>query len=341
MTTYKDAGVDVNKKEKTIREIKEAVKSTFTNDVLDSATTFKYGGTISLQALKEYDDPVLVVSSDGVGTKMKIAEMAQDFHNVGRDILHHSINDILTSGATPLFFLDYVASSELDPDVIKEIIENLAQDCKKHGIILAGGETAEMPGVYTEGSVELTGTIGGIVERKDMIDGSTIEEGDVLIGLPSNGLHTNGYTLARKVLFEDNEYEVTDVLPRLQKPLGEVLLKPHKEYGSEVLPLVRQGLIKGIAHITGGGFPGNVPRVLPEGLGASIKIGSWKIPEIFKIIQELGDVPEEDMYQTFNMGIGLVLIVSKENQSSILKPLEKAYEIGHVIKGAGVSYERP
>jgi len=257
MTSYKEAGVNVEAKESIIEEIKESVKETFTEEVLSAATTFKFGGTISLKRLQQYNDPVLVLSTDGVGTKMIVAENMGKFDTVGVDILNHSINDVLTSGAKAMFFLDYVASAKLDVKVVKEIIQGLAKECKKKGIVLAGGETAEMPGVYHDGRYELTGTVGGVVERENIIDGSKIKEGNVLIGLASSGLHTNGYSLARKIFFEDNNYSYDDEIPELGE-LGDALLATHKEYASSVLPLVDKKLVNGIIHITGGGFPGNI-----------------------------------------------------------------------------------
>jgi phosphoribosylformylglycinamidine cyclo-ligase len=252
------------------------------------------------------------------------------------------VNDVLTSGAKPLFFLDYIASSKLNFDIVKDIIKGLANRCREMGIVLAGGETAEMPGVYYDGKYELAGTIGGFVERENIVDGSKISEGDVLIGLLSNGLHTNGYSLARKVLFEKNNYSCNDFVPEINGKLGDILLAPHKEYASSVLPLVEKKIVHGIAHITGGGFSGNIPRVLPKGLGVEIDKNSWDALPIFKLIQKLGKVPEDEMYCTFNMGIGLVLIVAEESSEYVLQQLkrsnEKHYIIGKVVKGKGVSY---
>ncbi len=339
MTSYKDAGVDVSKKEKAIEEIKKSVRDTFTEDVLGTATTFKFGGTISLKRFMEYKEPVLVLSTDGVGTKMMIAEMMDKFDTVGVDILNHSINDILTSGGKALFFLDYFASAKLDVNVLKEIVAGIAKECKRHGIVLAGGETAEMPGVYLEGRYELTGTIGGVVEKDKIIDGSRIREGNFLIGLPSTGLHTNGYSLARKIFFEDNDYSVDDNAEELGCTIGEALLATHKEYATEVMPLIEKKLVNGIAHITGGGFPGNIPRIMPKGLGARIKLGSWKVLPIFRLIQKLGKVEEEEMMRAFNMGIGLVLAVDREKKDEAMRMLKGAYEIGTVIAKEGVHYE--
>lgn len=341
MTSYKEAGVDVEAKERAIEEIKKSVRETFTADVLGSETTFKFGGTISLKRLMKYKEPVLVVSTDGVGTKMMIAEMAGKYDTVGADILNHGINDVLTSGAKAMFILDYVASAKLDTAIIKEIVQGMAKECRKHGIILAGGETAEMPGVYQKGRYELTGTVGGVAERENLIDGSKVKKGNVLLGLASSGLHTNGYSLARKVFFEDNNYSVNDTIPGMNGTIGENLLAVHREYATAVMPLVEKKLVNGIVHITGGGFRGNIPRIMPKGLGASIKTGSWEALPVFRAIQRLGNVAEEDMLRTFNMGIGMVLIVDRENMEKIRGTLgEKAYEIGEVTDEEGVQFEK-
>ena len=340
MTTYKDAGIDLSSKEKLLEKIRESARESFTEDVLSAATTFKFGGTISLKKFMQYDHPVLVLSTDGVGTKMIVAEMAGDYSRVGEDLVNHSINDILTSGARPLFFLDYVASGKLDSSKVSEIVSCISETCKKNRIILAGGETAEMPGVYQEGRYELSGTIGGIVDKNNMIDGSGIKKGDVMIGLESSGLHTNGFSLARKIFFEDNNLTCRTKFPEMEKDLGQTLLEPHREYASSVLPLIEKKLVNGIVHITGGGFDGNIPRILPEGLCARIKKGSWEVPPIFRKIQEMGSVSYEEMMKTFNMGIGLVLVVSKEKAGLLASSVsEKVWEIGEIGEGKGVHYE--
>ena len=339
MTTYKEAGVDVEKYDDVLSKIQRSVQSTFTKDVLHAATTFKMGGTLSLKKFKDYNEPVLVLSTDGVGTKMVIAEMMQKFDTIGADIVNHGINDILTGGGKPMFFLDYVAAAKLDSKIVEEIVRGVAAACKDMDVVLAGGETAEMPGVYYDGRYELVGTMGGVVEKDQMIDGSLIGEGDALIGLPSNGLHTNGYSLARKIFFEDHDYSCKDELPELKGTLGDALLVPHTNYAKMVLPLIEKKLIKGIAHITGGGFDGNIPRILPEGLGVVIKKNSWDILPIFKCMQDLGKVSEEDMFRTFNMGLGMVLVVEKEKAQEVVQQLPgEVYEIGHVVKGKGVEY---
>lgn len=341
MTTYKEAGVDVEKKENTISDIKKEVEKTFTPDVLGAATTFKFGGTISLKRFMQYDEPVLVLSTDGVGTKMTIAEIMQKWDTVGIDILNHSINDVLTSGAQALFFMDYIASSNLDPKIIEIIVKNLAKECKRQGIILAGGETAEMPGVYAPGKWELTGSVGGIVEKKHLIDGSKIKEGDTIIAIKSSGLHTNGYSLARKIL-ADKRIDLRDKPQDLPEKVGELLLKPHKEYATCLLPLIKEDKINGLAHITGGGMEGNIPRVMPKGLGVEIENYSWESPIIFEYLRKIGEIPEKDMYRTFNMGVGMAVIIDSKNIEYVINKIndagEKAFVIGKVVKGEGLKY---
>lgn len=337
MTTYKDAGVDIEMKKKALEKVKDMVKGTFTGLSVSSSTMFKFGGGISLKELKE-KDPVLILSADGVGTKMMIAEMAEKYNTVGMDLVHHCTNDILTSGARPIFFLDYIAASKLKPEIMLEIVKGVSTACKNLGISLAGGETAEMPDVYFDGRYELAGVIGGIVESDHAIDCLKISEGDVLIGLSSNGLHTNGYSLARKVFFKDNNCKVSDYIEELGETLGSALLKTHREYATLLLPLIEKKIVKGLAHITGGGFNKNIGRIMPKGLGAEIK-ENWPMPPIFKLIEKLGKVPKEDMRQTFNNGIGMVLIVSEDKLNKAIGLIgEKAYVIGKVAKGEGIKY---
>jgi phosphoribosylformylglycinamidine cyclo-ligase len=339
MTTYKDAGVDIELKKKALEHVKEMVKSTFTGLSVSSSTMFKFGGGIDLSVLKE-KQPVLILSADGVGTKMMIAEMAEKYDTVGVDLVHHCVNDILTSGAKPIFFLDYIAASKLKPEVLLEIVSGVSNACRSLGIALAGGETAEMPDVYYEGRYELAGVIGGIVEKENTIDTSKISEGDVLIGLPSSGLHTNGYSLARKILFKDNTYKVSDYVEELGETIGSALLKPHREYASLLIPMIDKKLVTGLAHITGGSFQKNISRIMPSGLGVNIK-KNWDVPPIFSLLEKLGKVPKGDMLHTFNMGIGMVVIASKKNAPLIVKLLgeknEKCWVIGKVVKGDGIN----
>ncbi len=339
MATYRDSGVDIDLADKAKSQIKEYVKSTFTSDSVQNAGFFC--GGIKLD-LKGYKEPVLMASTDGVGTKMMIARMMNKYDTVGIDLVNHSANDLLTSGAKPLIFLDYIASEKIIPEVSAEIVRGIASACKKLGIVLVGGETAQMPGVYVKGETDLAGTIVGIVDKSEIINGSSIKDGDVLIGISSNGLHTNGYSLARKILFSDCGYNAEDYSSELNVKIGDALLEPHREYVTAVFELMKKVKIKGIAHITGGGITDNLPRILPEGLGAKISMGTWEILPVFRLIQKKGNVPESDMLRTFNMGIGLVIAVEKSDLSSAMEILgrigEKSWVIGSVVKGSGVNY---
>lgn len=335
--TYKDAGVNINANNEANERIKKHVRSTFNESVLADAGHF--GGALSAAKLKEYNEPVLITSIDGVGTKLMIAKMMNKWDTVGFDIVSHSANDILAVGAEPFFFTDYIASAKLEPVIVELVVKGLAQACKENNIPLIAGETAEMPGVYCQGELDLVGSITGIGEKSKLIDGSSTKEGDILLALPSNGLHTNGYSLARKVMFEIAGYTIHSAPEELGgTSVGEELLKPHKSYVSEVQPLVKEGLLKGIAHITGGGLIDNVPRIIPEGLGAKIKKSKINILPIFKLIQEKGDVPEDDMWRTFNMGVGLVLVTAPETVEKIKEKIPNAYEIGTVAQGSEVEF---
>ncbi|HLD18607.1 MAG TPA: phosphoribosylformylglycinamidine cyclo-ligase [Candidatus Nanoarchaeia archaeon] len=321
MSSYKEAGVDLQKNTKLKEDIKKLVRSTFTKNVVGDVGLF--GGLFDISELKNYDNPVLVASTDGVGTKLAVAKMMNKWDTVGIDLVNHCINDILVQGAKPLFFLDYIAGQKLEGEVTSDIVKGLSNACKEANIALIGGETAEMPGTYSEGEYDLAGTIVGIVDKKDIIDGSKIKKGDVLIGIPSSGLHTNGYSLARKVLLKDADAKTK-----------QVLLVPHRSYLKEIYPL--RNKIKGMAHITGGGFTENIPRIIPKGLGVEIK-KSWKILPIFQLIQEKGNISDDEMFKTFNMGIGLVLVVSPEEESNILKKINGSVKIGEVVSGGGVN----
>ncbi len=285
-----------------------------------------FGG---LFELKGYKQPVLVSSVDGVGTKLKIASILGKYDTVGIDIVNHCVNDILTSGAEPLFFLDYIAMGKLLPEKVESIIQGLARACREVGCALIGGETAEMPGLYHGKDYDLAGFIIGVVEKDSITMGKTIAAGDAIIGLPSSGLHTNGYSLARRV-FGETKSALGVYYPELGRTLGEALLEPHRCYYHEVKPVLP--LLKGIAHITGGGLIGNVPRVLPDGVTASFESRAWTIPPIFELIQQKGNVDRNEMYHVFNMGIGMVLICSPENSSHITKALPEAKVIGEVVK---------
>ncbi len=334
-TTYKDSGVDIDAANEAKREIKEHVRKTFDPSVeLDMGA---FAGAVNVEKLKDYKNPVLISSIDGVGTKLMVAAKMNKWDTVGKDMVGHSVDDILAVGAKPFFFLDYIASSKLKPEIVEQIVKGMSEACSENNIPLIAGETAEMPGVYKEGEHDVVGCIVGIVERESVVDGSGIKEGDVLIGLKSDGLHTNGFSLARKVLFDIAGYSVNDYVEELGATIGEELLKPHKSYVKAVLELLKQFEIRGIAHITGGGLPENIKRILPEDLGAEIQKSELDTPPIFRLIQEKGNVPEEDMFRTFNMGIGMVLIVSKDSGEAVLKRLESLYQkssiIGRVLKG--------
>ncbi|MEO0072600.1 MAG: phosphoribosylformylglycinamidine cyclo-ligase [candidate division WOR-3 bacterium] len=324
---YKNAGVDIEFTSKLKSQIKRLVPKTFNDYVLSGIGLF--GGLYQIPDPKSSN--VLVASCDGVGTKLYIAQMMNKHDTVGEDIVNHCVNDILTLGARPLFFLDYIGYSDISAKVMAEIIKGLTKACQKNGCALIGGETAMMPGMYEPGRYELVGFIVGIVDKKRIIDGQKIKVGDYLVGLPSSGLHTNGYSLARKVLFEDHKLSVDTILSELKKPLGEVLLVPHRSYLQEVSKVL--DLLTGIAHITGGGFYENISRILPAGTSCVINRYRWKVPEIFQVIQKLGNISTEEMYQVFNMGIGMVLFVRPKSLNIILKKLPQAQIIGRVVKG--------
>ncbi|MGH9554848.1 MAG: phosphoribosylformylglycinamidine cyclo-ligase, partial [Terriglobales bacterium] len=284
-----------------------------------------------------YRDPVLVSSVDGVGTKLKVAFATAHYHTVGADLVNHCVNDIAVQGAAPLFFMDYLATGHLDPEVVEQVLNGMARACKENGCALLGGETAEMPGFYPPGEFDLAGFIVGVVDRKRILTGKDVRAGDVLIGLPSNGLHTNGYSLARKLLFEVAGYTPQTFVPEIQGNVGNELLRVHKSYWRVVRPLVESAAVSALAHITGGGITENLPRVLPKNTGAVVELGSWPVPPIFQHLQKLGNVPQDHMLRTFNMGIGMVLVVplGKLNrvQTALRRAGEKGYTIGRVVRG--------
>ncbi len=339
--TYKDAGVDIDAGNEAVKRIKGHVKSTFTKDVLLDVGAF--GGCIDAAKLKEFENPVLITSIDGVGTKTNVASKMSKWDSVGKDIVNHSCNDIACCGAEPWFFVDYVASSKLEPAKIEQIVKGMAGACKEAGVSLIAGETAEMPGVYCENETDIVGAITGIAEKGKMVDGSKIEEGNVLISLKSSGLHTNGFSLARNVLFEVAGFDVNDKPDGMEQSIGEALLEPHRAYSKTVNSLMKEFELKGIAHITGGGLFDNIKRVLPDGIGVAIEKEKLRTQKIFKLIQEKGEVPEQDMFRTFNMGSGMVLIVSESDANAVLKKAtelgEEAWAIGKAVKGQGVKIE--
>lgn len=327
MTTYRDAGVDIDAGEETVQRIKPIVRETFTPGVLADIGAF--GAFFELD-LKAYRKPVLVSSVDGVGTKLKVAFRMRRHDTVGRDLVNHCVNDIAVCGAEPLYFLDYFSTGKLDPGVAEDVIRGFATACKDNGCALIGGETAEMPDLYAEGEYDLAGTIVGIVEKDQILDGSAIERGDVLIGLPSTGLHTNGYSLARKVLFE--HFEVGDSPEELGgATIGEALLAVHRSYLRPIRGLIDAGLARGFVHVTGGGIPGNTARILPDGVDFEVDYSAWTRPRIFDLIQRLGNVPEDDMRRTFNLGIGLIIIVAEPDVDRAVAVLQTLREEPVVI----------
>jgi phosphoribosylformylglycinamidine cyclo-ligase len=338
---YKASGVDIDAGHEVVRRIRALARGTFTGGVLSDIGSF--GGLFRLGD-KAAGDPVLVASADGVGTKLRVAFMTGRHGTIGVDLVNHCVNDILVQGAEPLFFLDYLATGRLEPDVAVEIVEGLAAACRDNGCALLGGETAEMPGFYKDGEYDVAGFIVGLVPRERLINGRRIAPGDRLIGLPSSGLHTNGYSLARRIAFEVAGLDVDARFPGANVPLGEALLAPHRSYLPLVRPLLPSGVIKGMAHITGGGITDNLPRIFPEGTGAVVDRSTWRVPPIFRWLGEAGNVPDDDMLRTFNMGIGLILVVAPDDAESVLRDLRAAGEQGAVVIGrveagiAGVRY---
>lgn len=342
-SAYAAAGVDIDAQDKALREIKKLVASTATQGVLSELGSF--GGLFRLP-IEDVDEPVLVASADGVGTKLVVARMVGDFSTVGEDLVNHCVNDILVQGATPLFFLDYVGAGVLAPAEVVDLVRGVAAACRANGCALLGGEMAEMPGFYRPGDYELVGFVVGLVDRSRIIDGTKVRPRDVLIGLPSSGLHTNGYSLARRILFDTLELEVTDALPNAadKRKVGEILMAPHRSYWPAVQPLLGSEGLHAMAHITGGGLTDNLPRILPPGLRCDIRLGTWEIPEIFHILQERGDVSSEEMLRVFNMGIGMVLAVDPDAVGDALRSLrdvgERPVPIGTVQEGGrGVVYD--
>lgn len=330
MTTYKDAGVDIDAATRAVDLMKAAIQATYTPAVLAGVGAF--GGLFDATDLCAMQSPVLVASTDGVGTKVKVAAQLGRFDTIGADLFNHCTNDILVQGARPLFFLDYVAASRLIPDQVAAVVTGLAQACQAVGCVLLGGETAEMPGVYAAGEFDVAGTIVGVVERARIVDGRDVVAGDALIGLASSGLHTNGYSLARRVLAD---LDWTSPHPALgdDSSVGDALLAVHRCYLADVQTVWDAGImIKAMAHITGGGLIDNLPRSLPAGLGADLDAGTWRVPPIFDLIQRLGEVPAADMARTFNLGIGMVLVVAAVNVPAVLAALAPAaYLIGRVV----------
>ena len=316
---YRDSGVDIAAGNETVRRIKSIAKATFTAGVLSDIGSF--GGLFQIDR-DRFREPVLVSSADGVGTKLKVAFMTGRHDTVGADLVNHCVNDILVQGAAPLFFLDYVATGRLSPDVTEQIIGGMARACRENGCALLGGETAEMPGFYADGEYDLAGFIVGIVEKSRVIDGRSIAVGDSLIGLPSAGLHTNGYSLARRVLFDADGLRADTFVPELAATVGDALLAPHRSYLNAIKPLLDQGLVRGMAHITGGGITENLPRVLPEGTAAMIDRKTWDVPPMFTFLQQRGGIASDEMFRAFNMGIGLIVVCAPSDAVTVVDALQ-------------------
>lgn len=328
--SYSDAGVSIDNANAAVAKIRQFAKSTFNERTLTEIGSF--GGMFSA-AFPEMSEPILVASADGVGTKLKIAFDTRIHNTVGQDLVNHCVNDILVQGARPLFFLDYFATGVVVPEVTASVVEGMAIACKENGCVLLGGETAEMPSMYAEGEYDLAGFIVGVVDKSKVIDGKNIKAGDVVLALPSNGLQTNGYSLARKLFFEVGGYKADSFIEELDETVGEALLKTHQSFLKPLDKLLGSGKIKGLAHITGGGLLENIPRILPENVSVEIKRGSWNELPIFGLMQKLGNVEDKEMFRTFNMGVGMIVVCDAEDKEFLLENLEGSVEIGKVIEG--------
>lgn len=334
--TYSDSGVSIEKADQAKARISKLAESTFNSSVVSGIGSF---GGLFRPDLSGYSDPVLVSSADGVGTKLKLAFMTGRHNTVGVDLVSHCTDDILVMGAEPLFFLDYIATGVLDPSVVGDIVEGLARGCREAGCVLIGGETAEMPDFYQPGEYDLAGFIVGIADSSRLLQPDMVREGDVLIGLPSTGLHTNGYSLARRLFFEELRMKADTWVKEFGKSVGEELLTPHKNYLPSIRPLLSTGFLHGMAHITGGGIPGNLNRVLPGDLDAVVDRSSWQVPPIFEFIREQGEIELPEMFRAFNMGIGMILIAGKSTEEQVQAMLRSGGEspvvLGQVVKGSG------
>ena len=341
MTSYRDSGVDIDAQDEALREVRRIVRDTFTPNVMSDIGSF---GGLFRASFEGIEKPILVSSTDGVGTKLRVAQAMRIHDTVGYDLVCHCVNDILVQGARPLFFLDYYATGKLRPAVMADVIRGMARACRENGAALIGGETAEMPGFYGDDDYDIAGFIVGVVDESKLLDGKKVREGDVLIALPSVGLHTNGYSLARRVI-DKAGHDFQTVLPEVGK-IGEALLQPHISYLQPLMPLVDAGAIHALAHITGGGLTDNVPRILPSGLDARIKLGSWPLLPIFRFIHEVGNIDPDEMLRVFNMGVGMVVVAPPESVDVIVRQFtrigQKFYFIGNVVKGSGrVDYDKP
>ncbi|HZY61793.1 MAG TPA: phosphoribosylformylglycinamidine cyclo-ligase [Edaphobacter sp.] len=332
--SYADAGVDISSAERSKQRIKMLARKTFNRNVLSEIGGF--GGLFSLD-LEKFPNPVLVSSADGVGTKLKVAFELGIHHTVGQDLVNHCVNDIAVQGASPLFFLDYLATGKLDNTIIETVVQGISEACRANGCALIGGETAQMPGFYADGEYDLAGTIIGAVNRDKIITGEHIQVGDVLLGLPSNGLHTNGYSLARKLLFDVAKYNPDHYVNELKDKAGAALMRTHRSYLAIIKKLTAAEVVSGMAHITGGGITENLPRILPKGMGAVVDLASWQVPPLFEHLQSLGNVAQDEMLRTFNMGIGLIAVIPAEKIKKAKAVLNRANErhmiIGRVVRG--------
>lgn len=329
--TYRDAGVDIDAGNKAVELMKAAVRRTYTPGVVGDIGGF--GGLFSLAGF-DMKEPMLVSGTDGVGTKLRLAIMMDKHDTIGQDCVAMSVNDILVQGATPLFFLDYIAVGKLIPEQVATIVRGVAEACEESGCALLGGETAEMAGFYGDSDYDVAGFAVGIVDKPRLLTGENIKAGDVLLGLPSTGVHSNGFSLVRKIVFDHKKMSLQDEIPEFGKTLGEELLTPTRLYPKAVLPSIRKGLLKGMVHVTGGGFYDNIPRILPEGTTARVNADAWPKLPVFSKLQEWGNVDVKEMYRTFNMGIGMILVVDPENLAAVKAQLEKqneaVYEIGRI-----------
>jgi phosphoribosylformylglycinamidine cyclo-ligase len=341
-SSYKAAGVDIDAQDEALRAVRKIARTTFNPNVLSDLGSF---GGLFRGTFDDAETPILVSSADGVGTKLRVAQAMRIHDTVGYDLVSHCVNDILVQGARPLFFLDYYATGRLRPPVMTDVVRGMARACSENGCALIGGETAEMPGFYADDDYDVAGFIVGMVDEKNLLDGKRVRQGDLMIGLPSAGLHTNGYSLARRVLLDQLGHDYQTILPEIGK-IGEALLAPHLSYLKPLMPLIRERRISALAHITGGGLTDNVPRVLPETLSARIKPGSWEVLPIFRLIHREGHISSDEMLRVFNMGVGMVVIIPPAEVDAVAKHFtqigQKFYFIGNVVKGTGkVEYDFP
>jgi len=328
--SYADAGVSIDNANLAVAKIREYARSTFNERTLTEIGSF---GGMFAGAFPNMAEPILVASADGVGTKLKLAFDTGIHNTVGADLVNHCVNDILVQGARPLFFLDYFATGKLEPDVTASVVEGMARACRENGCVLLGGETAEMPSMYADGEYDLAGFIVGVIDKQRVIDGKSITPGDVVLGIPSTGLQTNGYSLARKLFFEVGGYTPDSYIDELGSTVGEALLATHASFLPQIGPLLDSGVVKGLAHITGGGFLENIPRILPEGVSVEINRGRWRELPIFGLMQRLGNVSDKEMFRTFNMGIGMIVVVSGENAEHVKAAIADCVEIGSIAAG--------